>query len=171
MRHRKSGRHFRRTSAHQSAMFSNLVSGLLLHERVRTTDAKAKELRRVAEKAIHWGVQLGELLIRNREQMKPDERAQIVHAMRMARRRVRNREALQRLFDEIAPRYLGRKTGGGYTRITKIGQRKGDAAPISLVELIAGGTAAPTTAPEPKARAARPREAPRAIPRRKAKAA
>jgi large subunit ribosomal protein L17 len=174
MRHRKSGRHFRRTSAHQRAMFSNLVSGLLLHERVRTTDAKAKELRRVAEKAIHWGVQLGELLIRNREQMKPDERARIVHAMRMARRRVRDRVAVQRLFDEIAPRYLGRKTGGGYTRIVKIGQRKGDAAPISLIELIAGETAAAPAAPAapgPKARAARPKEAPRGIPRRKAKAA
>jgi len=150
-------------------MFSNLVAGLLLHERIQTTDAKAKELRRHAEKAIHWGVQLGELLIRNREQMKPDERAQIVHAMRMARRRVRHREALQRLFDEIAPRYLGRSSGGGYTRIVKIGQRRGDAAPISLVELIPSETTAAPAA-SPPAKPARPKEAPRGIPRRKARA-
>jgi len=166
MRHRKAGRHFRRTSSHQLAMFSNLLAGLLLHERVRTTDAKAKELRRIAEKTIHWGVKLGELLIRNREQMKPDERAQLVHAFRMAGRKVRHREALQRLFDQVAPRYLGRP--GGYTRIIKIGQRRGDAAPISLLELIPGEGAAPT-APPPKA--TRPKEAPRDVPRRKAKAA
>jgi len=153
-------------------MFSNLIAGLLLHERVRTTDAKAKELRRVAEKAIHWGVQLGELLIRNREQMKPEERARIVHAMRMARRRVRHREAVQRLFDEIAPRYLGRKTGGGYTRIVKIGQRRGDAAPVSLIELCPGEVAAAAApAPAPASKPARTKEAPRGIPRRKAKAA
>jgi large subunit ribosomal protein L17 len=164
MRHKKAGRHFRRTSAHQRAMFANLLSGLLLHERVRTTDAKAKELRRIAEKAIHQGVKLGDLLIRNREQMKPEERARVVHAMRMARRRVRHREALQRLFEQVAPRYLGRP--GGYTRIVKIGQRRGDAAPLSLLELIPGEAAAQPAAPP-----TRPKEASRDVPRRKAKAA
>ena len=166
MRHRKAGRKFRRTSSHQRAMFSNLLAGLLLHERVRTTDEKAKELRRIAEKTIHWGVKLGELLIRNREQMKPEERARLVHAFRMARRRLRDREALQRLFDQVAPRYLGRP--GGYTRIVKVGQRRGDAAPISLLELIPGETA-PATPPSPKP--SRPKETPRDVPRRKAKAA
>jgi large subunit ribosomal protein L17 len=168
MRHRKAGRKFRRTSSHQQAMFSNLLAGLFLHERVRTTDAKAKELKRLADKTIHWGVKLGELLIRNRDQMKPDERAQLVHAMRMARRRVKHREALQRLFDEVAPRYLGRP--GGYTRVVKIGQRRGDAAPISLIELMPTEAAAgsPSSA---SSRPGRPKAAPRDVPRRKSKAA
>ena len=134
MRHLKSGRRFRRTSAHQKGMFTNLVTNLLRYERVQTTEAKAKELRRVAEKTIHWGVRLGELLIQSRAQMKPDERARIIHSMRMARRVVKNREVLQKLFDDVASRYLGRP--GGYTRITKVRRRLGDAAPISLVELL-----------------------------------
>jgi len=140
MRHLKAGRKFRRTSAHQRAMFTNMVTALLRYERVQTTDAKAKELRRVADKTIHWGVRLGELLIQNRTHMKPDERARLIHSMRMARRVVRDREVLQKLFDEVAPRYLGRP--GGYTRVIKVRRRLGDAAPISLVELVAGeGTA------------------------------
>lgn len=153
MRHLHSGRKFRRTSSHQKAMFANMVTNLLRYERVQTTDAKAKELRRVADKTIHFGVRLGELLIQSREQMKADERARLIHAMRLARRTVRDREVLQKLFDEVAPRFLGR--AGGYTRVIKVRRRLGDAAPISLVELVGGETAAQeSVTPGGKAQAA-----------------
>lgn len=152
MRHRKAGRKFRRTSTHQRAMFCNLVTSLLRDERVQTTDAKAKELRRWADRTIHWGVQLGELLIQNRAQMKPEERARLIHAMRMARRVVRHRETLQKLFDDVAPRFLGR--AGGYTRVLKVRRRIGDAAPISLVELVQGDVAGQAASSAPGGAAA-----------------
>jgi large subunit ribosomal protein L17 len=134
MRHRRAGVHLSRTSAHRQALFSNLVAALLTHESIRTTDAKAKETSRLAERTITWARRVGDVLTKKVDRRSSEESARVVHAVRMARRVVRDRGAVLKLFDELAPRYLARR--GGYTRIVKLGQRPGDAAPMSLLELI-----------------------------------
>jgi len=134
MRHQRAGVHLSRTSAHRKALFSNLVAALFNNERIQTTDAKAKETRRLAERTITWARRLGDVLTKTPEKRTPEESARVVHAVRMARRMVRDRFAVLKLFDEIGPRYLSRP--GGYTRLVKVGQRVGDAAPMSLLELI-----------------------------------
>lgn len=141
MHHRISGVRLSRTSAHRQALFSNLVAALITHERIRTTDAKAKETRRLAERSITWARRLGDVLTKKADRRTPDESSRFVHAVRMARRIVRDRTAVLKLFDKIGPRYLDRR--GGYTRIVKIGPRPGDAAPMSLLELIPDETVAP----------------------------
>jgi large subunit ribosomal protein L17 len=110
------------------------VAALLTNERIRTTDAKAKETRRLAERTITWARRVGDILGKKVERRSAEESARVVHAVRMARRVVRDRYAVTKLFDEIAPRFLSRR--GGYTRIVKIGPRPGDAAPMSLLELV-----------------------------------
>ncbi|HYB98142.1 MAG TPA: 50S ribosomal protein L17 [Candidatus Limnocylindrales bacterium] len=115
MRHMKSGRKLGRNSSHRDAMFRNMVTSLIMHGRIRTTDAKAKELRRWADRMITLGKQ------------------DTVAARRRARAYIRTDEAVYKLFSEVAPRFAQR--AGGYTRIIKLGQRLGDAAPLSLVEL------------------------------------
>jgi large subunit ribosomal protein L17 len=145
MRHQRAGVHLSRTTAHRKALFSNLVASLFTYERIRTTDAKAKATRRLAERTITWARRLGDVLTKDPEKRNDEEKARVVHAVRMARRVVRDRGAVVKLFDEIGPRYLGRH--GGYTRIVKIGQRAGDAAPMSLLELIPDENAA-ARAPE-----------------------
>jgi len=139
MRHRRAGVHLSRPSAHRKALFSNLVAALLTNERIQTTDAKAKETRRLAERTITWARRVGDILTKKADRRTPDESARVVHAVRMARRVVRDRVAVTKLFDDIAPRFLDRR--GGYTRIVKIGQRPGDAAPMSLLELMPDDTA------------------------------
>lgn len=134
MRHQKSGKRLSRTSAHRNALWSNMVASLIEHERIRTTDAKAKELRRFAEPVIAWATSVGTLMKKPADKRSVDEKGQIVHAIRMAGRTVRNKTILKRLFDEVAPRFVGRR--GGYLRITKVGVRPGDAAPMSVVELL-----------------------------------
>ena len=116
MRHRKSGRHLNRTSAHRKAMFRNMAASLLRHEVIRTTLPKAKELRRVAEPLITLAKEDG------------------VHRRRLAFARLRDREVVTKLFNELGPRYKDRP--GGYLRILKMGYRPGDAAPMALVELV-----------------------------------
>ena len=86
MRHRKSGRKFGRKSDHRKALFSNLVASLVRHGRIETTEAKAKELRSIADRTINWGVSVCELTVKEPGQLSMDERAKIVHAKRMARR-------------------------------------------------------------------------------------
>jgi large subunit ribosomal protein L17 len=122
------------------------VAALLTNERIQTTDAKAKETRRLAERTITWARRVGDILSKKADRRTPDESARVVHAVRMARRVVRDRVAVTKLFDDIAPRYAARR--GGYTRIVKIGQRPGDAAPMSLLELIPDD--APKAAPAAK---------------------
>ena len=150
MRHRRAGVHLSRTSAHRQALFSNLVAALFTNERIRTTDAKAKETRRLAERTITWARRVGDVLTKKPERRSTEESARVVHAVRMARRVVRDRGAVLKLFDELAPRFAGRH--GGYTRIVKLDQRPGDAASMSLLELMPedGGSA-------PKAEPARTR--------------
>jgi len=116
MRHNKAGRRLGRTTSHRTAMMRNMVTSLFEHGRITTTDAKAKELRPVAEKLITLGKR-GDL-----------------HAIRLAASYIRDRKIVKRLFGEIAPQYKDRP--GGYTRITKLGWRAGDTAPLSIIELV-----------------------------------
>ena len=116
MRHRKKGRKLQRTASHRRAMLRNLATSLFRHERIETTTAKAKELRPYAERLITLA-RRGDL-----------------HARRLVARKIQDREVLGKLFDEISPRYAERP--GGYTRILKLGNRKGDSAEISLIELV-----------------------------------
>ena len=111
MRHRVAGLTLSRTSAHRQALFSNLVAALLTNEKIRTTDAKAKETRRLAERTITWARRVGDILTKKPDRRSSEESAQVVHAVRMARRVVRDRGAVLKLFDEIAPRYLARRGG------------------------------------------------------------
>jgi large subunit ribosomal protein L17 len=132
MRHGKHGRKFSRQSGPRHALFSNLVSSLIEHERIKTTDAKAKELRRVAERTISWATSVGNLV--SNEKKDAQDQARIVHAMRMAQRVLKHKPTLHKLFNEIGPRLVGR--AGGYTRVLKLGNRHGDAAPLSIIELV-----------------------------------
>ncbi|MCX4241303.1 50S ribosomal protein L17 [Paraliomyxa miuraensis] len=134
MRHRKSGRPLGRTSAHRKAMYRNMVTSLLEHERITTTEAKAKELRRFAERTITRGLSIQEALAKPEAERTAAEKASIVHAYRMAGRLVRSREVLEKLFSTIAPRYKER--AGGYTRIVKTAPRAGDAARMAIIELV-----------------------------------
>jgi len=133
MRHRKSGRKLGRNASHRAALFNNLVTSLLTYGRIETTEAKAKEMRGFADAAIGWGISVHGLVAKGDKASK-EERAKIVHARRMARRTVKTRDALDRLFREIGPHFATRK--GGYTRLLKTRVRKGDAAPMAFVELI-----------------------------------
>ena len=116
MNHRKTGRKLGRTSAHRKALFRNMVTSLLEHEQIRTTDAKAKELRGVAERMITLG------------------KKGTLHARRQALQTIKCKDVTSKVFDELADRY--RERPGGYTRVIKIGQRAGDAAPMSIIELV-----------------------------------
>jgi large subunit ribosomal protein L17 len=145
MRHQKHGRKFGRQSGPRHALFSNMVSSLIEHERIKTTDAKAKEIRPIVEKAITWATSVGNLVGEGKKR-DADDQARVVHAMRMAQRVVKHRPSLEKLFQELGPRFVGR--AGGYTRIMKLGNRHGDAAPMSIIELVdfaPAGAEAPDT--------------------------
>ena len=116
MRHGKSHRKLNRTSSHRKAMFKNMATSLLRHEIIRTTLPKAKELRKIAEPLITLG------------------KVSSVHNQRIAFSRLRDKDAVSKLFGEIGPRYNSRN--GGYTRILKCGFRKGDNAPMAYIELV-----------------------------------
>ena len=134
MRHRKAGRKLNRSSTHRAALWNNMVTALLTHTRIETTEAKAKELRSFVEDTIGWGVEVHALVAKG-DKMTPAERAKVVHAKRMARRVVKTKDALDRLFTEIGP-HFAKQSKGGYTRVLKTRVRKGDAAPMALIELI-----------------------------------
>ena len=116
MRHLKQGRKLGRTTAHRKALLRNLATALLEHERIITTEPKAKELRRVADKLVTLGKR-GNL-----------------HARRQALQVLQSNAIVQKLFNEIAPRFAGRQ--GGYTRILRLGYRPGDAAAMAVIELV-----------------------------------
>lgn len=116
MRHRKSGRYFGRTSSHRKAMFKNMMVSLLRHELITTTVAKAKELRMYMEPVITLA------------------KVDSVHNRRLAFARLRDREIVLKLFNDIAPHFKQRP--GGYLRVLKSGNRKGDCAPMAIVELV-----------------------------------
>lgn len=116
MRHRKKGRNLSRSPSHRRAVLRNMATSLFRHERITTTTARAKELRPYAERLVTLA-RRGDL-----------------HARRQVARRIADREVLGKLFDDIGPRYAERP--GGYTRILKLGTRKGDAADMALIELV-----------------------------------
>ena len=133
MRHRLQGRQLGRNASHRTALWNNLVTSLLTYGRIETTEAKAKDLRTHAAAAIGWGISVAALVAKGESATK-EERAKILHAKRMARKVVMTKEALDKLFSEVGPHFASRK--GGYTRIFKTRVRKGDAAPMALIELV-----------------------------------
>lgn len=135
MRHRKSGRQLNRNSSHRKAMFSNMVSSLITHGRIETTEAKAMELRGIAERTINWSVKVNDLCSKDLESLSRDERLKVMHAKREAGKVLKDHTALKRLFHDVAPTMAGRP--GGYTRVIKTRTRKGDAAPMAFIELVA----------------------------------
>lgn len=153
MRHQKAGVHLSRTSAHRQALFSNLVAALFEHEKIRTTHAKAHATRRIAERTITIARRVGDVLKKRPEKRTPEEAARVVTAMRQARRVVRSRAAVQKLFEDLGPRFIGRH--GGYTRIIKLGERPGDAAPMSLLELVEEAGTRKAATPDPEAKASK----------------
>ena len=116
MRHRMGARKLNRTSSHRKAMFSNMVVSLLVHEQIKTTLPKAKELRRVADKMITLG------------------KRGTLHTRRQAFSFLRDDDAVSKLFSALAERYKDRS--GGYTRVLKAGYRYGDNAPMAVIELV-----------------------------------
>ncbi len=116
MKHRVAGRRLDRTTEHRTAMFRNMVTSLIEHERITTTAPKAKELKRIAEKVITLAKKGG------------------THARRLAFKDVRDPAALAKLFDTIGPRFAAR--AGGYTRIVRVANRAGDNAEMAVIELV-----------------------------------
>lgn len=116
MRHNKSGRRLGRNSSNRKAMLRNMVTSLIDHERITITDARAKEVRKIAERMITLGKR-GDL-----------------HARRQALSVVFEKKVVAKLFDRLAPRFQERS--GGYTRIIKVGNRLGDNAPVSIIEFV-----------------------------------
>lgn len=116
MRHKKSGRKLSRKTAHRKALMSNLASALITHKKIKTTDAKAKELRMFIEPLVTFA-----------------KRGDI-HARRQVLKKIRHKSIVRELFDNIGPAFSDRE--GGYTRITKLGYRDNDCAPISLIEFV-----------------------------------
>lgn len=130
MRHRKSGRKFGIEADHRRAMMKNLVISLLTHGRIETTVSKAKEMRGLAERVITYG------------------KGGTLHHKRLAFSVLHNHALVKTLFDEIAPKYADRN--GGYTRVLKTRMRRGDCAPMAIIELVGNDTPAPTTTEENK---------------------
>ena len=118
MAHRIAGHKLGRPTDHRMAMLRNQVTDLLRHEKIVTTEAKAREVRGIAERMITWGKQ-GSL-----------------HARRQVLRIVTDRETVRKLFDDLGPRFADR--AGGYTRIVRLGPRRGDAARMAQLELVGG---------------------------------
>jgi large subunit ribosomal protein L17 len=158
MRHKKLGRQFSRDTSHRRAMFRALTANLVLHGRIETTDAKAKELRRVAERLVTRAVRLGSVAYTAGDKLSPAQKAQRIAAQRhvgkflqrFGTKQDKNGETskidlLEKVFVELGARYENRP--GGYTRIIKLGRRRGDNAPMSLIEFV---EAAPAGSEKPK---------------------
>jgi large subunit ribosomal protein L17 len=116
MRHRVAGRHLNRSTSHRMSLYRNLVTDLLKHERIRTTVAKAKEARRLADKVITYGKKGG------------------LSHRRKALTIINNKDVVGKVFEELRERYAERP--GGYTRVLKLGPRVGDGAPMAILELV-----------------------------------
>ena len=156
MRHQKSGRKFNRNTSHRRAMFRNMAANLFLHERIETTEAKASELRGIAERLITRALRLGDALTADITKLPPEEAKKViasrVHAQRLVASflpkvgtvtepggKFREVDLVYKLFHDIAPRYAARvkeNKGGGYTRVIKLTERRGDNAPMAIIELL-----------------------------------
>ena len=150
MRHQKSGRKFDRSPSSRRAMFRNLAANLVLHDRIETTDAKAKELRRVAEKLVTKATRLGTVAYTPQDKLSAVDKAKRLHATRMVgsfiqRFGVRTLpggefekiDLVEKVFVDLAKRFAGRP--GGFTRTIKLGPRRGDGAPLVLIEWVVEG--------------------------------
>lgn len=150
MRHKNAGRKFDRNTSSRRAMFRNLTANLILHERIETTDAKAKELRRVAERLITKARRLGDIAFTPQAQLTDAQKARRLAAHRaiaayIPRFGVRTEKGgattkvdlVEKVMVDLAKRFASRP--GGYTRIVKFGPRRGDNAPVSLIELVGEG--------------------------------
>ena len=180
MRHGNSGRKFDRNTSHRRAMLRNLTANLVLHERIETTDAKAKELRRVAERLLTKAIRLGEVAYTPQDKLSDADKARRLHAQRLVAAYIprfgtriekggaeKKVDLVEKVFLDLAKRFKGR--GGGYTRIVKFGPRRGDGAPVSMIEFVGemtsksddGGKkkAKATSKSTKKATAAEPKEA------------
>jgi len=158
MRHLNAGRKFGRNTSHRRAMFRNLAANLVAHERIETTDEKAKELRRVVERLITKAARLGDIAYTPDADLKPEARAKRLHAQRVvggflprfATRVVDGRpkkiDLVEKVFLELAKRFKGRP--GGYTRIVKLGLRRGDGASMSIIEFVGESKKALPEAPK-----------------------
>lgn len=148
MRHKNSGRKFDRNTSSRRAMFRNLAANLVLHEKIETTDAKAKELRRVAERLITRAKRLGKLAYTKHDDLSVTDRAKRLAATRIVSSyltrwgtKIEGDEStkvdlIEKIFCDLAKRYVDRP--GGYTRIIKAGPRRGDGAQMSYIELVEG---------------------------------
>jgi large subunit ribosomal protein L17 len=146
MRHRNAGRQFSRNTSHRKAMFRALTANLVAHERIETTDAKAKELKRVAERLITHAVRLGDVAYTPQDELSAADKAKRhaaqAHMGRFLRRFAVVKQSgedvkidlVEKVFLDLARRFKGRP--GGYTRIIKLGHRRGDNAPMALVEFV-----------------------------------
>lgn len=161
MRHKKAGRKFGRSTSHRRAMFRNLAANLVMYERIETTDAKAKELRRIAERLLTRAIRLGDDLGVDEGKLKEEERLRVIGARLAARRQVaaflphrgtktlsdgttEEIDLVKKLFEVLAPRFIARVKaadgkGGGYTRMMKLGPRRGDNAEMAVIEFLPDG--------------------------------
>lgn len=153
MRHKNSGRKFDRNTSHRRAMFRNLTANLILHERIETTDAKAKELRRIAERLLTKARRLGPVAYTPQADLSPADKARRLNAQRVIAAYIphygvriekggesKKVDLVEKVLVDLAKRFADR--AGGYTRIVKFGPRRGDNAPISIIEWVGDETAA-----------------------------
>lgn len=157
MRHLKAGRQFGRDTAHRRAMLRALTANLVAHERIETTDAKAKELRRVAERLITRAVRLGAVAYTPWAELAPRDQARRRAAQQRMGQYLRRFavvetagaskkiDLVEKVFLDLAKRYQGRP--GGYTRIVKLGPRRGDNAPMAIIEFVEAASAGAPAAP------------------------
>jgi len=146
MRHGKRGRRLGRSSSHRRAMYRNMTAALFVHEKIHTTDAKAKELRRIAERLITKAAKVSDFALKEKSALSKDESRKLLHVRRVISKFVprfwddngSTVDVHHRLLHEIGPRFAARN--GGYTRITKIGPRSGDNASLSQIELVEKAT-------------------------------
>ncbi len=170
MRHGKSGRQFGRNTSHRRAMLRALTANLVAHERIETTEAKAKELRRVAERLITRAIRLGAVAYTPNSELSIADRARRQAAQQQVGSYLRRFQVtesggestkidlIEKVFVDLAKRFKSRP--GGYTRIIKLGRRRGDNAPMSLIEFVDQGE--PRAAVEPKAEKTEKAAAPKA---------
>src|SRR6185436_12549170 len=156
MRHLNAGRKFGRNTSHRRAMVRNLAANLIAHERIETTDEKAKELRRVTERLITKAMRLGDLAFTKDSDLAPGDRAKRLHAQRVVGAflprfgthavdgKVKKIDLVEKVFVDLAKRFKGRP--GGYTRIVKVGPRRGDNADMSIIEFVGPAGAKEETA-------------------------
>ena len=146
MRHRVAHRKLGRVTEHRIAMLRNQASALLLHERIETTVPKAKELKPFVERII---------TIAKRSLADTSDPIRGVNARRLVSRDIADKTVVTKLFDELAPRYVGRP--GGYTRLLRLGHRRGDSADVAMIELV-GSEYDPNAEPKPKAKRGKARK-------------